>query len=221
MKLKVFFIEVFIVLIGVSLAFFGETKRQQYLNKQLEHKYIKALKLDLSHNLKQTQFCVAEDNLQMTKLSQFITDLQNKNFKQDSLATAIHNMLLSNKISFHQTTYQEIINSSNMDVFVNDSIRHMIIDYFDFYDGVRFTEEHSMNMLSNLIIPYITSNFSLLDYINKNINSKVNSKGIDDDEFFNLLIMIIGFTDDKIKIYNQFIEKHNQLISAIDKNYSE
>lgn len=220
MKLKVFFIEVFIVVIGVSLAFFGETKRQQYLNKQLEHKYIKALKADLSHNLEQTRSRIAEDSIQVTKLNQVKSALQSKNFKQDSLGKALTYMLFARKISFHQTTYQEIINSSNMDVFVNDSIRHMIIDYFDYYDGVKFTEDHSMNMLSNLIIPYISSNFSILDFLNKEMNSKLNSKAINDDEFYNLLLMISTYTEDKIFVYNQFIEKHNKLISAINNNYN-
>jgi len=220
MKLKVFFIEVFIVLIGVSLAFFGETKRQQYINKKLEHKYIKALKVDLLHNLKQTQSRVTEDSVQVTKLSEVMTALKNKTFKQDSLGTALSNMLRASKISFHQPTYQEIINSSNMDVFINDSIRHMIIDYFDYYDGVRFSEEHSMNMLSNLIIPYTNSNFSILDILKKDINSELNSNSIKDDEFYNLIFMTSNYTSDKIYIYNQFIDKHNQLISALNKNYN-
>tara|TARA_S200000501_G_C20753636_1_gene712810 strand:- start:852 stop:1010 length:159 start_codon:yes stop_codon:yes gene_type:complete len=52
------------------------------------------------------------------------------------------------------------------------------------------------------------------------MNSELNSKGINDDEFYNLLLMISSYTEDKLFVYNQFIEKYNKLISAINKNYN-
>ena len=219
MKLKVFFIEIVIVIIGVSVAFFGETKRQKYINKQSENRYIKALKIDLSYNKEQTKARFSEDSTQIVLLNKLITNLQNKKFKTDSLDLALTNLLKVNKISFQKTTYQEIVNRGDMSVILNDSIRRMIIDYFDFYNNVRFQEDHSMKMLSEFIIPYVNSNFSIND-INKKKYSELNSTRIKDDEFYNLVYMTLEKTSYKMNIYNRFIAKHNRLISAINKNYN-
>tara|TARA_B100000427_G_C15374217_1_gene535761 strand:- start:169 stop:825 length:657 start_codon:yes stop_codon:yes gene_type:complete len=218
MKPKVFFLEVIIVVIGVSLAFFAENKRQKYLNKKTENYYAKGLILDLEHNLEDIKFHYKEDSIAYIKLKTIRNDVLSDSFTLDSLLNVIIHFWGSRAITFHQSTYQEMVSRGDISLIQNDSLRPMIIDYFSYYDGVQYVENHNSNMVTGLGIPYIISNIDLINL--SNLNSTYNQSAVSKPEFYNMVIFFMGFISDRRNIYNVFHEKNRQLLYALKEHYN-
>ena len=218
MKPKVFFLEVIIVVIGVSLAFFAENKRQKYLNKKTENYYAKGLILDLEHNLEEIKFNYKADSIAYIKLNTISNDVRSDNFSLDSLFNVIIHFWYSRSIIFHESTYQEMVSRGDISLIQNDSLRPMIIDYFGYYDGVQYVENHNSNMVTGLGIPYIISNIDLINLSNS--NSTHNQSAVSKPEFFNMVIFFMGFIEDRMHVYNVFHEKNRQLLYTLKEHYN-
>ncbi len=159
---KKLFFELIVVFLGVTAGFILNNWRMQKDVQNTEQKYLNGFHQDIVANITELSKSIKSDSLWLVHAKPKLLSIQNGTIKIDSANYIIKLMVSISKASLQTGTYEEIINSGNLNTISNFNIKKQIVDYHEAINGVGFIDDYFYRYFNNFVMPFIYSNFSIL-----------------------------------------------------------
>ena len=173
-------LELLVVFIGVSAGFLFDSFREDRSDRALETQYLESLYNNVQADSAEIRLMIQSDQDNMDISRQAVSHMQEGTFTLDS-ATAIFGVMATfNFLNLEDASYLSIVNSGNLGLIRDFTLREKIVYYYRNYDDMRFVEQVYYDYVTNYILPYVTTN---LDFLKGEF---VNEFRVDDIEFRNM-----------------------------------
>ena len=205
-------LELIVVFLGVTAGFLLNNWRMSTHDKQLEKSYLEGLVEDATQNQIKIQGSITLDSLWLSRASPLLSIFAKGIFPIDSAKSAIELMIIFHRFEANTNTYQNIINSGNMNIIKNFDLRKQIIDYQDAINGLNTLDEIYYTFYRDYTIPLTIKEFNLSSgtLIGKTVSSPTLLTNIFSLQYWMVL--------ERNKHYNNLLHKSNELNSSLQKS---
>jgi hypothetical protein len=173
-------LELFVVFIGVSAGFLFDNYREDRSDRKLEEKYLESFYNDVLADSVEIQDMLlsSENNIDIS--GRTVEAMQRGTYTNDSALAVLGLMATYNNLNLENATYESVVNSGNLGLIGDFSIREQIVYYYRSHEDMRYVEAVHNDYISNYIIPYVSRK---LDFIS---GTFVDEFSVDDIEFRNI-----------------------------------
>ena len=206
-KWKYYLIELMVVFIGVTAGFLLNNWREDNAELKLEKKYLESFYADVEADAVKLDSLIfrcqqKEDTLMgILKKSVLIGEPLN-----EELAKALVMELLSLEwFAPSNDTYEDIINSGNLNLISDYKLKEKISSYYAFLNNVAKVEQYYLNHMDNYGFPILYKNLNIytLEFISKESYQSL--------EFTNMYLGVVSFVQQNNAIYREALEKNKEL----------
>ncbi|MDY8137925.1 DUF6090 family protein [Aquimarina sp. 2201CG5-10] len=207
--------EIIIVILGISIAFWLNSWKENKANSKLKDQYFDNLILDLTEEIKLLEINEKEF-LSKIEIAQTVLPVINdiNNTRKDTVARAMFSLAQLTNFTPQNTTYQTLVNSGDMKLIDNFELRRSIEEHYSF---------HSIVLKDYKRLEIINENH-LGDFFINNIDYSKMRKGdmefLEDPILSNIISSMRGAYQLVIAIGRKCIESNNKLLEKI-KNEKE
>jgi hypothetical protein len=109
-------------------------------------------------------------------------------------------------------TYDDIINSGNLNLISNYQLKEKISSYYSFLNQVANVEQYYNKHMDNYGFPILYKSYHLL---NKEFINKESYQSL---EFTNMYLGVLALLQQNIKVYHEALEKNKELKNELASN---
>jgi hypothetical protein len=204
-------IELFVVFIGISLAFTLDNWRESSKTRNLEEQYLMSFASDLSDDASNLQSILNNNRKKETRAKNFISHLKAKNAHPDSALLILSDIMAKSPFSPKLTTYESIKSSGNLNIITNYELRQEIIGYYQKLIDKNMKEDVYDTYINTFAIPYVYNNLNFLNQKLRNISI------VRDIKFHNLILGYFALLTQNIQTYQIINENNSRLQEHISK----
>ena len=206
-------VELLVVFIGVTAGFLLNNWREDNADLKLEQKYLSSFHNDLNSDKKSLDSLIFRTQEKTDKLLAVLkeSEFENKVLSEEQAQEIIGQILSMEWFSPTNDTYDDIINSGNLNLISDYLVKEKISSYYSLLDEVHNVEEFYLNHMKEYGFPIIYKNYHILK------REFVNNKSYQSLEFTNMYLGVISFFQQNIKIYKQSLEKNLELNEELNK----
>ena len=135
------FIELIVVVIGITIAFMMENWRQEEASREIEQKYLQSFRDDLQGDANTLDSVTVSIQNKIYLLRSFIGDIKKGEVKQDRAEEVISDMLSNLSFFPKQATYESIKNSGGMNIISDYELKESIVSYYSLNNELRLKEK--------------------------------------------------------------------------------
>ena len=135
------FIELIVVVIGITIAFMMENWRQEEASREIEQKYLQSFRDDLQGDANTLDSVTVSIQNKIYLLRSFIGDIKKGEVKQDRAEEVISDMLSNLSFFPKQATYESIKNSGGMNIISDYELKEAIVSYYSLNNELRLKEK--------------------------------------------------------------------------------
>ena len=154
--------EIILVVIGILIALAINTKNEERETRIKELKYLSGIKSDLNLNSMELKNYTEKRE---TSVNSAKTILDYFNNKKEVITDEFNfhslNVQIWSPFKRNDNTYQELINSGNLAIISNDSIKNLLLNMQLSYKEIEFIESHMYKDFENYIFPIYFSTTDL------------------------------------------------------------
>ncbi len=204
--------EIFLVMIGISLAFQLDNWNENRIKESIEVKYYENIKDQLVGDkaLIEEQKMFNNSYLQQFQYANQIIELNDRN-RVDTLGLIIRNLTQYSDFDRQGNIYETMVNSGEIKLLKNK----------DIVDGIRVLEEKYLyiNRMENIHYDAMMKHIILaINPVIKFSNGEIQKPDqIYNYEFQNLIISLIQVMNEKEQVYNEAIGKIDKVTDLINK----
>ncbi len=206
-----YLIELLVVFIGITAGFLLNNWREDNAELKLEKKYLESFYADVEAD------AVVLDSLifRSQKKEDALMGILKKSVLIDEplseeLAKALVMELLSLEwFAPSNDTYEDIINSGNLNLISDYKLKEKISSYYAFLNEVDNVEQYYLNHMDNYGFPIL---YKSLHIYNLEFISKESYQSL---EFTNMYLGVVSFVQQNNKIYREALEKNKELKSEL------
>lgn len=135
--------EIVLVVIGILIALQINNSNEDRKQRRQELHYLRNLKTDLNLNIAELDRYIAVRNSRIESANYVLEHFEGKPLT-DLNAFAFHttNIYIWQKFTQHDNTFQELVNSGNLALISNDSIKNGLLNLQALYKKLKNEEEH-------------------------------------------------------------------------------
>ena len=135
--------EIVLVVIGILIALQINNSNEDRKQRRQELHYLKNLKTDLNLNISELDKYISVRNSRIESANYVLEHFEGKPLT-DLNAFAFHttNIYIWQKFSQHDNTFQELVNSGNLALISNDTIKNGLLNLQALYKKLKNEEEH-------------------------------------------------------------------------------
>jgi hypothetical protein len=210
-----YLLELLVVFIGVTAGFLLNNWREESKDSKLEQKYLNSFYTDLLSDKTDLDSLIFRTQKKTDKLLEV---LKKSAYDNDAITREMANDIIEQILYLEwftpaDDTYDDIINSGNLNLISDYQIKESISSYYSLLHEVKNVEQFHLNHMNDYGFPIIYKNYHILK-----------REFIDDEcykslEFTNMYLGIISFYQQTTKIYEQALasnlELKNELINAL------
>lgn len=212
------FIELLVVIIGISIAFALEGWSEKSKNKQLEINYLQSLKTDLVQDKADMEAVMDSSRVIWTYVGEtfqyLFTNRDVEAFKRHHVTSTYTAPYFYPK----NGTYISLVNSGNLNLIRNFEIKSALADLYDVqYAEIARLDGVIRNLVDNMIYPYVIDN----------VRFSAMRDGVDDvsalraNKAINLMGSYMNFLRTREVGYESVSERREALIAQIDGELSK
>ncbi len=210
-SLKTVLLEIFIVIVGISIAFWLNNWGEERKERRLETEFLKTLRSDLATDSAAFAYQIEQNERNLGHLNSFVSALRNKDYENDSINWYIGTFLNRNNWIINANTFDILKSGGKLDIIQDFDLRSEISQFFRIrtyqtewmLDITQTFQDNQMNV-------YLTKN---TDYF---IQYQPKKDFVRDTEFQNLLASWADLTDEKLVLYEDILKEITYLISKLD-----
>lgn len=205
-------LDLIVVFLGVTAGFLLNNWRMDTQDKQLERSYHVGLVDDVTQNQIEIQRSIRMDSLWLSRATPLLGVFAQGYFPTDSAKSAIELMIIFHRFEANTNTYQNIINSGNLNIIKNFDIRRQIIGYQDAINGLSALDDIYYTFYNDYTIPVVIKEFNLASgtLIGKSISNPAMLSNI-----FSLQYWMVF---ERNKHYKNLLDKSNELKNSLQKS---
>jgi len=218
-------VELLVIVIGIYLAFALEEYGQRRNERELEVKYLKELLAEAKAN--QAELKADQDTRrEQLKLFGYLLETPNRQVGNDTLRSAVRELLVNRLFSPTDAVYQDLVSSGNLRLIQSDSIRKLIISYKQRLARAPITEAIEQRLIEDKLEPYLLNKqvLSLIEPLNEIDQVNISEQQVDriirillnDREFIDLVYLRYSRLDDVIYFENPLQWALRDLIKLIE-----
>ena len=208
-----YLLELLVVFIGVTAGFLLNNWREENSNAKLEQKYLNGFYADLLSDKVDLDSLIFRTNEKTDKLMEVLKESE---YDNNSLTMEMANKIIGQILYLEwftpaDDTYDDIINSGNLNIISNYRVKENISSYYSLLNEVKNVEQFYLNHMNDYGFPIIYKNYHILK-----------REFIDDEcykslEFTNMYLGIISFYQQNTKIYEQALENNLELVNELKR----
>jgi hypothetical protein len=213
LSFKTILLEILIVIIGITIAFWLNNWGEERKERALEMEFLKSLRTELATDSAAFVYQVDQNEKNLERLNAFINMLRQKDYENDSINRFIGSFMNRNNWIINDNTFEVLKSGGKLDIISDFDLRS---DISAFYRIRTFQTERILDVvqhfMDNQMQVYLTKN---TDYF---ISEQPDRSFLRDAEFQNLLVLWSELNDHKLGLYDQIIVDITQLISKLDEH---
>lgn len=208
-----YFLELLVVFIGVTAGFLLNNWREDNAELRLEKKYLESFYADVVADASDLDSLIFRSQ---TKADTLIGILRKSVLIDEPLSEELAKALVKEIMYLEwftpaNDTYEDIINSGNLNLISNYNLKEKISSYYSFQNQVANVEEYYNKHMDNYGFPILYKTYHLL-----------NQEFISDDsyqslEFTNMFLGVVALLQQNIRIYHEAMEKNKVLKKELTK----
>ena len=177
-KPKDYFIEFFIVLLGITIAFWLSNLGDDWKERNLEKVYLKDIKSDLEEDLKSLDFSIKRNEQKLSTLAKGIDHFQGKNNGVTLDTLVQYAELIGNYFHFspNDYTYISLQQSGDFRIISSQELKNSLIELYKLYEFIKIEQDNVLSALDQNFYPILMANYDMVtgtvvnpDYFNSTI----------------------------------------------------
>ncbi|MDX8338798.1 hypothetical protein SLH46_06375 [Draconibacterium sp. IB214405] len=204
-------LEILVVFIGITAGFILNNWREDAVEKKLENKYLSSFYRDVQNDDLKLDSIASSSQLKADKLISILkeTEVVNKPLSEDLAREIVTEMMYIEWLSATNDTYEDIINSGNLNLISDYQLKEKISSYYTFLNEVKNVEQYYQKHMDNYGFPvlYKTVNLLTLKFVNEESYQNL--------EFTNMYLGVISLIQQNNIHYRKALEKNKELQEAL------
>lgn len=166
-----YLLELFVVFIGLSLAFTLDRVWDNHKQSLAEENYLNGFYRDITTDQTDLDTSITDYSENVERLRNIIRKIDKSGIPEDSLFTLAQIMASQSKFIPQNITYETITSSGSFGVISNYKLRESIARLYTKYNAILFVDETFNKYISDNVFPFIQNNFDFLGntLIDKNL----------------------------------------------------
>ncbi|MFZ0389139.1 MAG: hypothetical protein WAN36_01675 [Calditrichia bacterium] len=175
-----YFIELLVVIIGVTAAFWLNRFEDNRRDRSLENRYLSGLQADLAADFAEMQNLLADMKKSEVSVNLLIDLLTRSEIPLDSLPPLVPVLAEGFHFAPHNTTFETMKSAAGLQIIDNFELKNRIVALYNSYEQVQFTEEIHFHFVREQITPYLFRIFNMKE------QAILNRALLSEKEFLNL-----------------------------------
>ena len=205
------FIELVVVVIGITLAFMLNNWREGYVNHRMEKKYLNSFRDDLNFDRVQLDSLILYNETKLKDINRLIAFLKDRKVDNDSVLVVFAEMMLFTPFDPNVTTYQSLKNAGDFALISDYRLKENLIKYYQTLETKKYFDDLFNSYLNDYIIPFALEN------INFEEKRFVHPKNLLHYRFKNLTIGYYRLLKQYLEYYINIREECTKLLSQLKK----
>lgn len=202
-----YFIELAVVFIGVTAGFILNNWREDTAENKMERKYMESFYGEVLHDKDNLDSLILHSQLKIDNLLNIIkqTEIINKPLTEELAQKIVMEIMYIEWLSPANDTYEDIINSGNLNIISDYNLKEKISSYYTFLNEVGNVEKFYTEHMNNYGFPILYKNYHLLHH------EFVNAESYKSLEFTNMYLGVVALLQQNNEKYKEALEKNKEL----------
>jgi len=122
-------LELVVVFIGITAGFVLQNNKENSQNAALEQKYINGFIEDVNVNIQNLEESIGDDSLWLASTKYAVEQIISNTLSHDSVCSLMMRMTMFSEFSEQSDTYEDIINSGNLNLLKDYELKKEIVKY--------------------------------------------------------------------------------------------
>ena len=205
------FIDLFVVFIGITLAFMINRAYENYKDGQLELKYLSGFQQSLQADADSLKGVLEHDRSVRKHTADLLQMLRKGTVVEDSVLLILDRMSAISFFNPQQTTYQSIKQSGNLNLISDYRLREHIIRYYEKYDELKLQQEFFFRYVADFLTPFFYENIDLME------QKIINKKALSTSRFKNLISGYSVLLNQNILNFESALAMSEELFEQLDE----
>ena len=154
-------IELLVVFLGITAGFVLQNDKEQSQNKEFEQKYIEGFRDNVSENIESLLEGIQHDSLWIAESTYALKLIATDSLRLDSANSLIKSMVYYSEFSEQTTTYENILNSGNLNLIEDYDLKQKIVEYHKGLEDFQLLEDYFHDYFSEILMPFLMINYDL------------------------------------------------------------
>ncbi len=212
------FIEVLVVVVGITLAFIVNRSYENFKNRQISKMYVSSLQQDLKSDLTQLDSVLTILKKKHQNLHRLIKNWPKAKLNKDSLVETLR--LISNLKFFimHVSTFRSMEGSGQLNAISNLTVRKKLFEYYRLEEGLKILHQVIENFFNRFILPVS------LEKIDMKTLQILDHKFFRSASYQNRILAFWSLEEQLIDFYQSMFKQAQeleQILSTMDRSENE
>ena len=202
-----YIIELAVVFIGVTAGFLLNNWREDAAENKMEHKYMESFYNEVILDKDNLDSLILHSQLKIDNLLNIIkqTEVVNKLLTEELAQSIVMEIMYLEWLSPANDTYEDIINSGNLNIISDYTLKEKISSYYTFLNEVSNVEKFYTEHMNNYGSPILYKNYHLLR------REFINDESYKSLEFTNMYLGVVALLQQNNEKYKEALEKNEEL----------
>ena len=203
-------LELFVVFLGITAGFLLNNWEISNQEVKIEQKYLQGFSQDVKNNISELDSAIIRDSIWIVQANEFITIINDGGLPIDSTHAAIAFISHLNTLEINVSTYDDIINSGNLNLIRSFHLKAQIIKYHNVIATSKFMDDYLKEFFNDFLLPFLVAetNIMTIEFNNPEMIKSV--------RYTNLLGIYYSFINQRITVYKEFLEESQSLNKELD-----
>lgn len=209
------FIELIVVVIGITIAFMLNNWRENYKDRQLEQKYLSSFRDEIELDLKELEYILNDNQQRLRRATQLLNMIKGQKMEPDSVMVIFGDMSKLNSFTPALSTYESITSSGKLGIISNYYLKEDLVRYYRKFDEKKLIDEVYNAYVNEFVIPFV---FEHVDFLSQQL---VKESALRSHKFRNLAGGYYQLVAQNVDFYQGILEIGKALNSRLDKEIRE
>ncbi len=205
-------LELFVVFLGVTSGFLLNNWQINKQEEKIEEKYLEGFSEDVKSNISELESAIKTDSIWIVQANKILKIIKTGGLTIDSTNAAISLISNLNTIEINASTYDDIINSGNLNLIRSFQLKSKIIKYQIAIANSKLLDDYLKEFFNNFLLPFLVSETNIITI---EFNNPETIKSV---RFTNLLGIYFSFINQRTIVYKEFLIESRTLSDALKSN---
>ena len=205
--------ELVVVFIGVTAGFLLNNWRLDNAELKLEQKYLNSFYMDVLLDESSLDSLIIREQAKQDTLLAVLKQsvIIDKPLTEELAQKVVKNMLYLEWFSPSDDTYEDMINSGNLNIISDYRLKEQISSYYNFTSEIKNVEQYFLDHMDNYGLPILYKNYHLykLEFVNGTSYQSL--------EFTNMFLGVYALLQQNIKTYKRALAKNRELKKDLEE----
>ena len=203
-------LELFVVFLGITAGFLLNNWQIDRQEAKIEQKYLEGFSEDVKSNISELEAAIQRDTTWIVKANKIIKVINDGGLPIDSTNAAISLISNLNTLEISASTYDDIINSGNLNLIRSFHLKSQIIKHQNVIASSELLDEYLKKFFNNFLLPFLVAETNVMTI---EFNNPETIKSV---RLTNLIGIYFSFINQRTDVYKKFLEESYKLNEELE-----